>query len=231
MKQLLKSLVSHETRQALRFDAMRWRARIRGTFRGNPLSASERLHFGCGSRRINGWLNVDIRGSDFDVDLSAKLPWAHGQFNAVVSQHVIEHLELCRELLPLLREVRRVCRPGAEIWLSTPDLAVVCQSYQASKGADLLADRLTRYPDWAKTMAGLPASQMVNHLFHQQGQHKNLLDFDLLKWALDQAGFVECARVNESALRQRFPEFPLRNDDWQSLYVRAKAPDVSKASP
>lgn len=226
MKQLLKSLVSHESRQALKFDVVRLRTRIRHGFKRSVPSDHNRLHFGCGTRRVDGWLNVDLMNSDLDVDLSQRLPWQSGQFNAVVSQHVIEHLELHRELLPLLREVRRVCQPGAEIWLSTPDLAVICRSYETSKGADLLVDRVTRYPDWAGVMKGVPPSHMVNHLFHQMGQHKNLLDFDLLAWVLDQAGFVKCQRVNEQMLRDRFPEFPIRNDDWQSLYVRAETPSL-----
>ena len=226
MKQLIKSIVSHESRQALKFDVVRLRTRLRHGLKRSVRADLNRLHFGCGTRRVDGWLNVDLMNSDLDVDLSQRLPWQSGQFNAVVSQHVIEHLELHRELLPLLREVRRVCRPGAEIWLSTPDLAVICRSYETSKGADLLADRVTRYPDWAGVMKGVPPSHMVNHLFHQMGQHKNLLDFDLLAWALDQAGFVKSERVNEQKLRDRFPEFPIRNDDWQSLYVRAETPSL-----
>lgn len=224
MKELIKSIMSHESRQALKFDAVRLRARLRSGFKRPARIVHDRLHFGCGSRKVDGWLNVDLVNSDQDVDLSQNLPWPSGQFQAVVSQHVIEHLELHRELLPLLREIRRVCSPGAEVWLSTPDLAVICRSYETSKGADLLKDRVTRYPDWAKVMHDVPASHMVNHLFHQMGQHKNLLDFELLAWALDRAGFVNCERVNEQKLRDRFPEFPVRNDDWQSLYVRAEAP-------
>lgn len=226
MKQLVKSIVSYESRQALRFDARRLGVRVRQLFRRPVASGSDRLHFGCGSRRVAGWLNVDLRGSDLDVDLTCPLPWRDAQFSAVVGQHVIEHLELQRELLPLLRELRRVCRPGAEVWLSTPDLEVVCRSYLRSGGADLLADRVTRYPDWARVMGDVPPSHMVNHLFHQFGQHKNLLDYDLLAWALGRAGFVECERVNETRLRERFPEFPLRNDDWQSLYIRARTPGL-----
>lgn len=125
MKGLFNSLLSHESRYWLRFDLVRLRTRLRYKFKHSRPPDRNKLHFGCGTRRVDGRLNVDLMNSDLDVDLSRRLPWPCGQLNAVVSQHVIEHLELHRELLPLLREVRRVCQPGAEIWLSTPDLAVV----------------------------------------------------------------------------------------------------------
>jgi predicted SAM-dependent methyltransferase len=223
MKAMLRSLVSYESRQALRFDTLRLRTRMRRAFRSASTAPGERLHFGCGARRVPGWLNADLTGSDWDVDLTRPLPWADGQFSTVVSQHVVEHLELRRELLPLLREVRRVCRPGAELWVSTPDLEVVCRSYLDNRGQSLIDDRLRRHPGWAKQFADVPPQQVVNHLFHQMGQHKNLFDFELLAWALDQAGFRPCERVREADLLARFPEFPRRNDDFQTLYVRARA--------
>ena len=223
MKTLLKSLVSYEARQALRFDAQRWRARCRAPFTRPRGPLPEQLHVGCGTRRVAGWLNVDLAGSDQDVDLSRPLPWARGHFRAVVSQHVIEHLELRRELIPLLRELRRVCRAGAEIWLSTPDLEVVCRGYLADRGRALVADRLSRHPGWEKQFAGVPVQQVVNYLFHQMGQHKNLFDLELLAWALAQGGFGSCERVREADLLACFPEFPPRHDDAQSLCVRARA--------
>jgi predicted SAM-dependent methyltransferase len=227
MKHFLKSVVSYESRQALRFDVQRLRVRVGNFWRRNLAASTDRLHLGCGRRRVEGWLNVDVSGSDLNVDLSCPLPWRDQQFSVVVSQHVIEHLELHRELLPLLREIRRVCKPRAKVWLSTPDLAQVCRSYHASGGADLLADRLVRQPGWSQVMSGLPASQMINHLFHQMGQHKNLLDYDLLNWALTQAGFINCRRVNEQLFLENCPEFPVRQDDWQSLYVQAELGPVA----
>jgi hypothetical protein len=54
--------------------------------------------------------------------------------------------------------------------------------------------------------------------------HKNLFDFTLLYWALTESGFVEIQRVEEADLLARFPEFPPRHDELQSLYVRARSP-------
>jgi predicted SAM-dependent methyltransferase len=230
MKKFLKSIISLETRNAIRFDFLRLRVALRNCGRSRLVAAHPRLHLGCGRRRIPEWVNVDIKDSDFDLDLSRPLPWANQQFDAILSQHVIEHLELKRELLPLLREICRIARPGAELWVSTPDLAVVCRSYLEDRGRSLIVDRLGRHPGWSVQFSDVPSQQVINYLFHQMGQHKNLFDFELLSWALQRSGFIDCERVGEADLLARFPEFPRRGDDFQSVYVRARVPcwDVSE---
>ena len=209
------------TAALMEFDLARLKARAKHPAKGAQITAFyDQLHFGCGARRIPGWLNVDVSNSDYDVDLASDLPWRDGQFSAIVAQQVIEHLELQSELLPLLRELRRVSKTGAEIWLSCPDMGLVCQSYGDDKGQGLVDDWLTRYRGPAP-VADMPSQHMINYLFHQSGEHRNLLDADLLTWALMNSGFAECQQVGEEQLLQRFPEFPPRRDGRYSLYMRA----------
>lgn len=204
------------------FDLLRLRARLKHPPRRQVTPDCERLHVGCGSRRVPGWLDVDVIGSEFDVDLGAgRLPWKPACFDALVSQHVIEHLDLFSELRPLLGEFHRILRPGATLWLSCPDMERVCRAYADGTLAELIADRQGR-DDYS--LQGAPASQFVNDLFHQYGEHKNLFDFDLLRWAVEDAGFVDVRRVVEADLRSEFPEFPERRDDDQTLYVTATRP-------
>ncbi len=180
------------------------------------------LHLGCGKRIVPGWLNVDVVGGEQLVDLGCgALPWPDGVFEAIVSQHVIEHLELFDEVIPLLRDLRRVAKPGAELWLSCPDLEKTCRSYMEYRGADMLEDFITRFPSLA-AWRPIP-SHMINALFHQDGEHKNLFDYDLLCWSCRQVGWRDCVRVDEAQLLSRFPEFPPRNDDYHSIYICAKA--------
>jgi SAM-dependent methyltransferase len=221
---------SDATLAFIRFDLLRARARLRTRGKKNLLPPSPKLHFGCGSRKIDGWLNVDLVGSDFDLDLTAPLPWAGASFEAALSQHVIEHLELRTQLLPLLRELRRVLRPGGELWLSCPDIEKICESYQRHRMVDLIRDREERSRlywgrpwtlDGEVQIPGVPSSQMTNLLFHQGYEHRNLFDFTLLEWALRLAGFTGIRRTGEEELLRRFPEVPRRGDDAQSLYVTA----------
>ena len=221
MKALLRTVLSRRTRASLKIDWLRLRARLRHQ-RGSRqlLPPTNQLHFGCGRRAVPGWTNVDLVQSPFDLDLAALLPWQDGVFDAIASQQVIEHLDLESEFLPLLDELRRVARPGCELWLSCPDMEKVCRGYVTDGGRELLADRMTRYP--VQLPDGMPSSQMINVLFHQSGEHKNLYDFPLLRWLLEQRGFIDAQQLNGTAFRERFPEFPPRRDDNVAMYVRAR---------
>jgi predicted SAM-dependent methyltransferase len=215
---------SPRTVRMMEFDLLRVDARRHVAATGQQvIPPTDKLHFGCGNRRVKGWLNVDVAGSEYDVDLArGLLPWADAQFAAIASQHVIEHLELESELLPLLTELKRVAKPGCEIWLTCPDLGRVCESYAANAGAALIEDRLTR-PHTDLGMDGIPSQHMINNVFQQSGEHRNLFDFRLLGWALDRAGFTGSEQRDEAAFLSRFPEFPRRGDDPFTLYVRAFA--------
>lgn len=210
---------STRTARLVAFDLVRLRARLIRRRVLHP--ASDKLHLGAGYRRVPGWLNVDVYGSECDVDLACgRLPWPTGAFSAVVSQHVIEHLELESELLPLFSELRRVIGKGGELWLSCPDMEKACTGYLEDRASALSEDRRARMPQWALPTE-IPSQHFVNWLFQQNGEHRNLFDLELLRWALLRSGFTACARSCEAKLLERFPEMPLRNDDVQSLYVIA----------
>lgn len=212
-------LLRARTARALRFDSLRLRARLRHSAQ-KVVPPHALLHLGCGRRRVSSFLNVDVANSDYDIDLAAgKLPWVDAAFDAVVSQHMIEHLDIKSELPDLLGEILRVLRPGGELWLSCPDMEVVCRAYLEDAGASLLRSRLKRFPTFS--IGKMPSQQMVNDLFHQSGGHLNLFDYSLLAWLLESKGFTAAERVAERDLLHRFPDFPLRDDDEISLYVKA----------
>ncbi len=219
-QRLLRLVFSRRTSRLVSYDLARLRTRMKRCWDKDVIPDCSKLHLGCGERRVRGWLNSDVSGSQYDVDLACgRLPWKAECFEAVVSQHVIEHLELFDELLPLLCEVHRILKPGGSVWLSCPDIRKVCQSYVSTGMDDLLEDRLTRWPKYS--LRGAPSRHLINELFHQQGEHLNLFDFELLSWALYSCKFDSVVRIEESDLLKRFPEFPARNDDRQSLYVCA----------
>lgn len=51
-------------------------------------------------------------------DIEARLPFADASFDAVVVKDVLEHVE---KPVPLVREARRVLRPGGLLFASSPD--------------------------------------------------------------------------------------------------------------
>ena len=225
VRSIARTLFSERTKTAVKFDLLRLRTRMFGT-RGIQIPRSPRMHLGSGYRRLAGWVNVDMMGADINIDMTARpFPFQDNVFEAVVSQHLIEHLDFESEVLPVFREVFRVLKPGGELWLSTPDMAKICHQYMADGGATLHKYILERDPR-SLPQDALP-SFAVNTMFFQRGLHKNLLDFALLEWILKKCGFAAITRVTENDLLARFPDFPPRNDDFEALSIRCNKPVIS----
>lgn len=221
MKIWLKKNLSKRQYELLRMLAFEWKRFKCRLFAPSKFKTTHtKLHLGSGSRRLQGWLNVDMVDSDLNLDIAnGKLPFDDHQFEAIVCQHVIEHLTLEDELIPLFRECHRSMKSQGVFWLSTPDMEKVSKSYIENKNLDMIEDRQQRLAGWS--LKGLPQQHFMNDMFHQQLEHRNLFDFELLAWALSQVGFQSVVRVNERDLLKAHPEFPARNDDYQSLYVKA----------
>lgn len=222
MKQYIRKRLSqrqYELARMLSYEWKRFKCRIGAPKRYE--TDHVRLHLGCGDRHLSEWLNVDLWNSDLNLDIAdGKLPFLDAQFEVIVSQHVIEHLTIQDELIPLLEECYRVLKPGGRIWLSTPDMEKVAKSYLEHGCSDMVADRRERLPHW--NLEGMPDRQFMNDMFHQQLEHRNLFDEALLSWTLNQAGFTEMQRSDEGELLREFPNFPPRNDDYQSIYMIAR---------
>jgi len=84
---------------------------------------SPRLNIGSGGNRLSGWLNVDRfppPGATF-LDATRRLPFADRTFDVVLCEHMIEHVAK-PDALHLLREIKRLLRPGGTVRIVTPDL-------------------------------------------------------------------------------------------------------------
>ncbi|HPF12972.1 MAG: methyltransferase domain-containing protein [Planctomycetes bacterium] len=79
------------------------------------------LDLGCGPNKVAGAWGVDhhpYAGVDQIADLD-QTPWElpTGHFEVVHAHHVIEHVA---SIPDWMREIRRVCRPGALVHITTP---------------------------------------------------------------------------------------------------------------
>lgn len=213
----MNDIFSRRTQKLINFDLLRHNARLK-TGKKKFNVNTDKLHLGCQSKKIDGWLNVDVIASDLDVDLGGGyLPFHDGIFRSIVCQQTIEHLNIEDELIPLFREMKRVCSPGAEIWLSCPDISKICAGYLSDKGLELLKGKQHRYK---YEHGDAPAQQVINAHFYQDGEHQNLFDLELLQWVLMQAQLENIEKVTEENFLKRFPGFPRANDEDHSLYVK-----------
>lgn len=78
-----------------------------------------KLHLGAGSKRWDGFVNVDLHGEqDVNCDLR-KLPFDDNSADEIHSIHVIEHFYLL-EVPGVLQEWARVLKPGGLMVIECP---------------------------------------------------------------------------------------------------------------
>jgi len=205
---------------------------------------SRLLHLGCGLTAPPEWLNVDgswnawlaqkpwlksagmalrvVPRSKSSVpwptnitiaDLRKRLPFPDDTFEAVYSSHLIEHLHR-DAALSLLREARRVLRPGGWCRTLVPDLRKMVKDYVAGQSVNAdgkpVTTRVSTNGSPAQEVPD-PARAMCTRLMmrSESGPRGNALlrayqaglDFHSHKWMYDgpslvhlmtEAGFVEC---------------------------------------
>lgn len=93
----------------------------------NPI----RLHLGCGTKVLPGWINVDRVATApevrTDISLTA-LPFPDGSVDEILAEHVFEHLTFAEERA-VWNECTRVLRPGGRLTLEVPDFEWVCRTF------------------------------------------------------------------------------------------------------
>ena len=139
-----------------------------------------KLHLGCGKRFIPGFVHIDaveyphidhvatIDHLSFIPDLSVDL---------IYNCHVLEHFKR-NDVVRVLREWRRVLKPGGILRISVPDFASLCNVYQKEKRMDLVIGALFGRQDYLYNI------------------HYNVFDFASLSSQLVQAGFVDVRRYD-----------------------------------
>jgi SAM-dependent methyltransferase len=80
----------------------------------------DRLNLGCGTDIRQGWVNLDsaaLPGVDVVHDLSSgRLPFDDASFDEILCKDVLEHVDL----VPVMRELHRVLRPGGRLHVIAP---------------------------------------------------------------------------------------------------------------
>jgi predicted SAM-dependent methyltransferase len=145
------------------------------------IAAHSRLHLACGDHLLVGWANVDMHGPRHVIrwDLTRALPIATASMDFVYSEHFIEHIDR-HQAERLLRECRRVLKPGGVLRVSTPSLRVLVDEYDAG-----------RVLGW-QDMGWTPATpcQLLNEGMRMWG-HQYIFDAPELEGLMRGAGFSQ----------------------------------------
>ena len=176
--------------------------------------ALHRLNWGCGEDPVPGWINSDVKdtpGIDLPCDIRDGLPLADDSMDYIVSIHALPEIPY-GDLVPAIRELRRVLKPGGVLRLALPDLDKGIQAYlNEDRDYFLIPD------EDAGTIGGKFVVQMVWY-----GYSRSLFTFDFTAEILQKAGFGEITRCEFGQTAGRFPEIvELDSREKESLFVEA----------
>lgn len=180
-------------------------------------SAIRRLHVG-GQVKAEGWevLNANPAPYVDHVCNANSLPqFEDNTFEAIYASHVVEHFDYIGELKRTLVEWHRVLTPGGKVFISVPDLDILCRMMLEKKQLDVNA----RF----NVMRMMFGGHVDRYDYHVVG-----LNEEFLAGFLIGSGFINIKRVKNFGLfddtsTMVFAGVPI------SLNVIAEKPKVSAA--
>ena len=204
---------------SIKFDLMSFVGRSLYARHPNPLNGY--CNLGCGPRYIPDYCNADFFSfarvrkllgrqairTDWELDLRHPIKCEDGVFHGVLMEHVLEHLSM-RHAQNILKELRRIIKPGGRLRISVPNLSKYIDFYNGSLPHP-------KFYNWAHNPAEAIWSMAYNF------GHHSLYDFQLIRCLLENAGFenvIECSLMNSHDPMLRIDD-PGRS--WESLYVEA----------
>lgn len=181
----------------------------------SPEQSSKYVQYGCGLSVAEGWRNFDgsprlwleklpvlgrvLTGNhrlfpetvEFG-DIVKGLPVAESSCKAIYCSHVLEHLCL-RDCQQALRNTRAILEPGGIFRLVVPDLAVSVQHYLENSSPQAASEFIRSTSLGRETrergLKGMVRTWLGN------SPHLWMWDFNSMRHALDEAGFVDIRRA------------------------------------
>jgi predicted SAM-dependent methyltransferase len=178
-------------------------------------SAVRRLQFGCGAFPAPGWINTNLEpgpGVDISGDIRAGLPLEPDSVRYIASMHALCELPYL-DVVPALRELRRVLEPGGLLRLGLPDLERAIAAY-------VRGDRVyfTIPDEETPTLSGKFIVQMTWY-----GTNLMMFTFEFAKELLERAELRRVTRCEYRRTASRFAEIvELDNRPKESFFVEAQ---------
>lgn len=159
-----------------------------------------KLHLGCGSVHIDGYINVDsdiLSGADVIDDIKELREFEDNSVEEIYACNVLEHLGRFDYPMALARWYE-LLKDGGKLRLSVPDFRAICEYYLET------GDLKSLYP-------ALYAGQNTSWNFHYW-----CWDFETLKDELESIGFRDIKRIGCCPVRDWSTNFvPYRKDGYE----------------
>ncbi len=183
------------------------------------------ISLGSGTDETPGWILIDIplRGPENYLrwDCRRRLPFRDSSAARILIEHYFEHLDPDTEVPRVLSECRRILQPGGFLRIIVPDAERFLRAYVSGRAEDwsALGFKLDALPP------DLPTPMtVVNHVFHQRGEHKAAYDYDTLRHVLQTQGFTHISRKKFGESDDPGMTIDRPNHAPYSLYVECRKP-------
>jgi predicted SAM-dependent methyltransferase len=188
-----------------------------GSFlRCNPIQlkwikGKEYLNAGCGPNLKKGFINLDYAWLPGVLcwDLLRPLAFPESFFRGIYSEHCLEHLSQ-QDCLKVLREFRRVLRPGGLLRIAVPDVEIYIDLYRRAKNGEQV---------YTPYNAETPLSGL-NRIMREHG-HQYAYDFEAMEAMLLEAGFTAVSRQSFNKGWNARLLIDSEERECESLYVEA----------
>jgi len=153
-----------------------------------------KLHLGCGKVYIPGFVHIDLadyKHIDFNQSIGTLKRYKDNSVDLIYCCHAFEYFD--RDIADVvLKEWRRVLRPGGTLRLAVPDFEAICKVYQKYgdlEGRGILGPLYGKMP--VKKKSPIFTTIISTHEFIY---HKTTYDFKSLKKKLEKNGFQNIKR-------------------------------------
>jgi predicted SAM-dependent methyltransferase len=180
------------------------------------------VNVGSGGKGLTGWVNIEMirmRDTTLCLDIRRPLPLADQSVARLFAEHVVEHLDFTHDIPRVFCDWYRVMQSGGIVRIIVPDTKRFLEAYVAGE------PKRWQAMGWELgTVPGHPHTPMriVNHVFHQGGQHLFAYDFETLDWALRKAGFSEVEQFSHKCSQDPKLAIDQASHALDSLYVEAR---------
>jgi SAM-dependent methyltransferase len=176
--------------------------------------AVRRLNWGCGPAPAVGWINADRLGSpgiELSGDIRTGLALGDDSIDYAVAIHGLQDLPYL-DVVPALRELRRVLRPGGVLRLALPDLERSIEAWRRGDPAYFYIR-----DDEVTSISGKLIVQAIWY-----GSTRTPFTWDFLKELALRAGFRRVTRCAFHRTASAWPDIvALDNRERESLFAEA----------
>jgi predicted SAM-dependent methyltransferase len=169
-----------------------------------------KLELGSGSKKgSNGFTTIDFSGADIHRDLRNGIPLNDNSVSVIYSSHMLEHIPYS-QLMPFLKECRRVLKPDGQLSVCVPNARNYIQAYIEKRH---FQDMESSYkPAVVNTGSYL---DQLNYMAYMDGQHCYMFDEENL------VNTLRTAEYSKVALRSFDESIDIKERDFESIYAVA----------